>query len=83
MTLSQDVAPTAYRGAFLGVFRLVSDTGVLLGALVPGAVADAASLTTSCVLMTAMAAGTVAQLGLLVRETLVREDAPAGRKAGL
>jgi MFS family permease len=40
MTLGADYAPEAIRGQFLGVWRLVSDTGSLAGPVVIGYVAS-------------------------------------------
>lgn len=54
---------------YIGVFRMVTDLGVLLGALVPGAVADAAGLRTTCSLMAVVSAAAAAHMVLFVRET--------------
>lgn len=44
MTLGSDFAPTNQRGEFLGVWRLLSDTGSLLGPVAVGATASALTL---------------------------------------
>ena len=44
MTLGSDFAPAGRRGEFLGVWRLLSDTGSLLGPMAVGGIASVATL---------------------------------------
>ena len=72
LTLGTDLAPRENTGEFLGVWRLISDSGGAAGPLAIGAVAQAATLGTASVV-----AGGVGGLGaivliLFVKETLVR-----------
>ncbi|MBN1642609.1 MAG: MFS transporter [Anaerolineae bacterium] len=75
MTLGADLAPTGVRGEFLGVWRLIGDLGSSGGPLIVGAIADLVALPAAALIMAA--AGLLAGMvfGLLVPETLRREDA--------
>ena len=73
MTLGADLSPADMRGEFLGVWRLIGDTGGMGGAAIVGAVADALALSASAWAMSG--AGLLAALifGSLLPETLGKE----------
>ncbi len=73
MTLGADLAPLDKRGEFLGVWRLIGDTGAMGGPLVGGSVADLFVLPVAARVISG--AGLLAALlfTLLVPETLSRE----------
>lgn len=77
MTLGSDFAPEDQRGEFLGVWRLLSDTGSLLGPMAVGATATALTLSGAFYL----AAG-VGALGVLTVWFFVKETLPKAKKAG-
>ena len=68
MTLGTDLSPTANRGEFLGVWRLIGDTGSLGGPLALGAVIELMTLSAAFV-----AVGVAGFLGVTIILTLVRE----------
>ncbi|GAB4573170.1 MAG: MFS transporter [Anaerolineae bacterium] len=76
MTLGADLAPPRARGEFLGVWRLIGDTGAATGPLVAGAVADVLSLPATA--LVAAVGGVLAALTFvrIVPETLRREARP-------
>lgn len=69
MTLGADLAPPGATGEFLGVWRLVGDTGGALGPIVVGAVAAALGLAGGAWVLAAIGVAAAAVLGTLVRET--------------
>lgn len=73
MTLGADLAPEGATGEFLGIWRLIGDTGMVVGPLLVGAIAGALSLDSSAIAL--MIAGFVASatLAFLVKETRVPE----------
>jgi MFS family permease len=68
MTLGTDLSPDENRGEFLGVWRLIGDTGSLGGPLLLGGVIEALSLGAAF-----GAVGLAGILGILIVTTLVRE----------
>ena len=73
MTLGADLAPPDQRGPFLGMWRLIGDTGFMIGPLVVGSVAGALALPAAAVVTGS--GGLLASLVflLLVPETLRRK----------
>jgi len=77
LTLGADIAPERGRGAFLGLWRFIGDTGATTGPIISGAVAD--------IFVLQGAAWTIAAAGLLgamtfaflVPETLKARERPA------
>ena len=69
MTLSTDIAPRDLRGAFLSLFRLVSDAGILVGSAVVGVVSDAFALHVACSATAVAALVAIAFLACCVEET--------------
>jgi len=70
MVLGADLAPPECRGEFLGVFRLISDFGFLVGPMVIGVVIDHFSTPFACGLTFAISLAASLLLMLCVRETL-------------
>ena len=70
MTLGADLAPEASLGEFLGVWRLIGDTGATGGPVVVGAVADVLSLSMSALVMSGVGFIAVAVFAFMVPETL-------------
>jgi MFS family permease len=62
MTISSDAAPAGERGQFLAAFRVISDTGMMAGPFVIGAVAAASALIPA--ILAAGAVGGLASLAL-------------------
>jgi MFS family permease len=77
LTLGSDLAPKESMSEFLGMWRLIGDTGQTGAPLVVGTVADALSLSmaTLAVAMAGFAAAAV--LGLMVPETRPGHESPA------
>jgi len=72
MTLGADLAPPATRSEFLGIWRLIGDTGFTIGPLVAGAVAGAFALPTAALVMAASGLTATAIFAFLVPETRKR-----------
>lgn len=70
MTMGSDFAPENQRGEFLGVWRLLSDTGSLLGPMAVGATATALTLSGAFYLAAAVGSLGVVTVWLFVKETL-------------
>ena len=70
MTLGSDFAPPDQRGEFLGVWRLLSDTGSLLGPMAVGVTASALTLSGAFYLSATVGALGVLTVWLFVAETL-------------
>jgi MFS family permease len=68
MTLGSDFAPEGNRGEFLGVWRLLSDTGSLLGPMAVGGIASVATLAGAFFF-----AASIGGLGVLIVVFLVDE----------
>ena len=72
LTLSSDLAPRESRSEFLGLFRLVTDSGVGLGPLVVGASSAVAGLAFALVTTSGIGFIGLALFWLTVPETLVK-----------
>ena len=70
MTLGADLAPPETRGEFLGVWRLIGDTGFSSGPLIVGTVADLVMLSTAAWAMSGAGLIAVMIFAFLVPETL-------------
>jgi len=79
MTISTDLAPADNRAAFLSLFRVISDSGVILGSALVGAVANAFSLKLAALLNAGVAALTLLFVLCFLQETKPppREKKPA------
>ena len=77
MTLGADLAPEGATGEFLGVWRLIGDTGMVIGPMLVGLIAGALSLNGSAIAL--MIAGFLASLTLafLVKETRIIPEVAA------
>lgn len=75
MTLGADLAPEGATGEFLGIWRLIGDTGMVVGPMLVGVIAGALSLNGSAIAL--MIAGFMASLTLafLVKETRIQPGA--------
>ena len=73
MTLGTDLAPAEDRGRFLGIWRLIGDSGSLIGPSIIGFLASTWSLKSAIWLVTASGPWAVVVLWLTVRETLHRQ----------
>lgn len=70
MTLGADLAPRDAMGEFLGVWRLIGDSGALGGPLLVGSLADLLSLTPAILAIAAIGMLSAGILGFFVPETL-------------
>jgi MFS family permease len=77
LTLGSDLAPTDSMGEFLGMWRLIGDTGQMGAPLVIGSIADALSLSMATLAIAASGLGAAAVLALFVPETRPGHEAPA------
>jgi MFS family permease len=68
LTLGADLAPPASRGEFLGMWRLIGDTGSTVGPIIGGAIAGWLALPIAAVVM-----GSSGMLSSLIFATLVPE----------
>jgi MFS family permease len=71
MTLGADLAPPEATGEFLGIWRLIGDSGGFLGPIVVGVVAGLLSLQGSAWALSVVGVLAALSLALLVRETRV------------
>ncbi len=78
-TLGADLAPPHQRGEFLGVWRLVGDTGGAGGPFVVGSLASVAGLGGAALACAGIGLVGLAVMVLLVRETLIRADPSSAR----
>jgi len=76
MTLGTDFAPEQDRGRFLGIWRLIGDSGSLAGPTAIGFLATAWSLKSAMLLVAACGPWAVALLWLTVPETLQKSTQP-------
>ena len=76
LTLGTDLAPKDSPAEFLGLWRLLGDTGHLGGPLLVGAVADALGLMIAPFFLAGLGFAGALTFGVLVRETLRRPDRP-------
>ena len=77
LTLGSDLAPSRSRAEFLGMWRLIGDSGHAGGALVVGRVADLAGLGMAPLVVAAIGLAGASILGLLVPETLHKPAPPS------
>ncbi|MBN1562660.1 MAG: MFS transporter, partial [Anaerolineae bacterium] len=71
MTLGADLAPKEARGEFLGLWRLIGDTGGTIAPLVVGAVADVLVIGTSALVIAGAGLSAALIFARMVPETLV------------
>ena len=81
LTLGSDLAPKESMGEFLGVWRLIGDSGQTAAPLVVGSVADVLSLTAATFVIAGVGFGAALVLGLFVPETLNRRPSIVEAKA--
>jgi len=74
LTMGSDLAPQDNPGAFLGVWRLIGDSGHTAGTLVVGAVSDLIGLAMAPFFLAAIGLAGALTFGVLVRETLVKPE---------
>jgi MFS family permease len=72
MTLGADLAPREAAGEFLGLWRLIGDTGQMGGPLVVGAIADAIGLEAAALVLAGIGVLAAGTIYLAVEETLHR-----------
>ena len=77
MTFGADFAPDRERGEFLGVWRLMSDSGSFAGPVAMGYVADLFLLSSAFWLTATLGFAGAAVMVLFVKETLVKSIKPA------
>lgn len=77
MTLGADLAPRRATGEFLGLWRLIGDTGSSAGPIAVGAIADAVGLSLAAFCLSGIGLLAAATLFLFVRETLVQPESAA------
>ncbi len=83
MTLSTDYAPRRNPGEFIGVWRMVVDSGATAGPVLIGGIADIFTLGTSPVVIAVIGLVGAAIMQFTMKETLVRtHPAPPGRHGG-
>jgi MFS family permease len=82
MTLGADLAPPGATGEFLGLWRLIGDTGSAAGPLVVGSVADLVGLAATALVLSAAGLASAGILALLVRETRQTGHSPPARTPG-
>ncbi|MBI2941486.1 MAG: MFS transporter [Chloroflexi bacterium] len=70
MTLGADLAPRDSAGPFLGLWRLIGDSGQTGGPLVVGGVADLFGLATAALVLAGVGLAAAVTLRIFVRETL-------------
>lgn len=70
MTIGADLAPNESRGEFLGVWRLIGDTGFAGGPLVVGGIADVLALTTAALVLACVGFAAAGVFIRFVPETL-------------
>lgn len=76
MTLGADFAPRRERGEFLGVWRLMGDSGSFVGPIVMGQIASAFVLSTAFTFTASLGIIGVLIIAFLVQETLGRDAHP-------
>ena len=83
LTLGADLAPPKGEGmgAFLGLWRLIGDTGHTSAPIIVGTIADALSLVPSIYVIAIFGLGAAATLGLFVPETLKKPSAVGAEPA--
>jgi MFS family permease len=81
MTLGADLAPPGATGEFLGLWRLIGDTGGVSGPLVVGVLADLVGLVFTALVLSGIGLASAGMLAVLVRETRRKEE-PAVPSSG-
>ena len=76
MTLGADLSPPGATAEFLGVWRLIGDSGAVLGPLAVGIVADQLGLTNSAYVLAGAGLASSLILLILVKETRIMEQSP-------
>jgi len=76
MTLGADLSPADRRGEFIGVWRVMGDTGAFGGPMIVGALIEALSLTASFAFLSITGIAGMLIMALLVKETLPRSGQP-------
>ncbi|MCJ7626278.1 MAG: MFS transporter [Anaerolineaceae bacterium] len=76
MTLGADLAPEESRGEFLGIWRLLGDSGGTGGPLAVGAIADIFSLQATTWVISGVGLGAIIIFTFLVKETLSKRQHP-------
>jgi MFS family permease len=76
MTLGADLAPEGSRGEFLGIWRLIGDSGGTGGPLTVGALADLISLPATTWVISGVGLSSLIIFTFLVRETLSKRQHP-------
>ncbi len=76
MTLGADFAPAHERGEFLGVWRLVSDSGSFAGPILLGYIASTVALATAITSISLLGIAGAAIMVFFVKETLVKHEPP-------
>lgn len=76
MTLGADLAPAESRGEFLGIWRLIGDSGGTAGPLAVGVSADLFSLPVTTWVISGVGLGAFTIFALLVQETLSKRQHP-------
>lgn len=82
MTLGADLAPPGATGEFLGLWRLIGDTGGAAGPLVVGSVADVVGLAATALVLSSAGLASAAVLAILVRETRQSAHGPPAGSPG-
>jgi MFS family permease len=82
MTLGADLAPPGATGEFLGLWRLIGDTGAAGGPMAVGALADLIGLSLTALLLSGVGLASAAILAALVRETRHQPEAPPAPSSG-
>ena len=74
MTLGTDFAPAHERGQFLGVWRLVGDSGSFAGPLLMGYIANSFMLATALTVTASLGLIGIFMVAVFVKETLVKRN---------
>jgi MFS family permease len=82
MTLGADLAPPGATGEFLGLWRLIGDTGAAGGPMAVGALADLIGLSLTALVLSGVGLASAAILAALVRETRHQPQAPPAPSSG-
>lgn len=82
MTLGADLAPREAAREFLGVWRLIGDTGMVAGPVAVGAIASGLTLTKSAFVLSFIGLMASLLLALLVRETRTKPLDVAATRSG-
>jgi MFS family permease len=80
MTVGSDLAPENMRGEFLGIWRLIGDTGNSGGQILVGQVAGLFALSTSAFTLAFVGAGAAIVFAFMIPETLEKSPPPVMQK---